>query len=175
MQKLLKQLTPQLKAIAKKLTPDQCLQEDLFQEMSLHLCQQWQDDPNQTASWYTQSCRYHALDYLKAGRSVDSKLREGVEILPIWHQQPDGMLEPLPVLSETDFESEIIGSGLVAALKQALTEKQGKILDFLLQGYTEKEIGAAEGVSRQSIHQQRVRIRQIAMEVLSDASLQRVG
>jgi DNA-binding CsgD family transcriptional regulator len=81
----------------------------------------------------------------------------------------------MPILCETDFESEIIGQGLVAALKQNLTEKQGKILDFLLKGFTEQEIDEIEGVSRQSIHQQRVRIRQIAMEILSDASLQRVG
>jgi len=166
---LLDELLPKLQSIAQKLTSDLCLQEDLVQEMRLHLWQQWQAHPNQTPAWYVQSCQYHARDYLKAGRSIDSKPREGVERVSLWQEDAEGGWEPLPISSENGFEDEIIFRDLLAKVRRRLTEKQGRTLDLWLQGYTEKEIGRMERVSRQSIHQQKKRIQEVALGVLADA------
>lgn len=80
MEHLLTTLEPQLRAIAHSLTPNAVLQEDLLQEMCVHLWEQWRQhaDAN-TPSWYRQHCRYRALDYLRQGRSLDGKWREGTE------------------------------------------------------------------------------------------------
>ena len=67
MQELLEKLSPKFQAISRQLTHDPEGQDVLIQEMRLHLWEKWQENPNQTPAWYTQSCRYHALDSLKAG------------------------------------------------------------------------------------------------------------
>ena len=167
MQQLLAQLSPTLVSTARKLTRDKALQEDLEQEMRLHLYEQWQKTPDHTRSWYTQQCYYHALDYLKKGKSIDSKRREDVERHPLQHEHPDGTLAPLPVLAHHDFEAELIHREFLRTLVRKLTEKQQRIVAYLLQGYTEQEIGTMEGVSQQVIHQQRKSIQRIAWSILA--------
>jgi hypothetical protein len=49
---------------------------------------------------------------------------------------------------------------------QAITHK---IVDYLLQGYTEQEIGTMEGVSQQAIHQQWKSIQRMAWSILRNA------
>jgi RNA polymerase sigma factor (sigma-70 family) len=162
-------LLPRLESIARKLTTDLHLQEDLLQEMILHLHQQWQENPDRTLSWYAQSCHFHASKYLNAGRSIDSKARADMEAIPFWQEAPDGGLEPLPIPSKDAIEEEVAVGDLLEKIRHALMAKQARVLDFLVAGYTEKEIGMIEGVSREAIHQQKKRIQQIAKGVLVDA------
>jgi RNA polymerase sigma factor (sigma-70 family) len=168
MQQLLAQLSPTLESIAIHLSRDKSLQEDLEQEMRLHLCEQWQKTPNHTRSWYTQQCYYHALDYLKKGKSIDSKRRENVERLPLQHECPDAPLAFLPVPAHHDFEAELMHREFLRTLVRKLTEKQHKIVACFLQGYTEQEIGTMEGVSQQAIHQQWKSIQRIAWGILGN-------
>ena len=165
MHQFLTQLSSTVVSIARKLTRDKALQEDLVQEMRLHLYEQWQKTPDHTHSWYAQQCYYHALDYLKKGKSIDSKRREDMERHALWPERPDGTLEPLPMVQH-DFEAELIHREFLKHLVRKLTEKQQKIVDYLLQGYAEHEIGAMEGVSQQAINQQWKRIQCMAWDIL---------
>lgn len=47
-----------------------------------------------------------------------------------------------------------------------LTAKQRRLVAALLQGYTEREISAQEGVSQQAVHQQWLGVRQTASRLL---------
>src|SRR6266446_2306124 len=62
-----------LRQIVFKLTPDRALREDLTQEALVHLWLREKQQPGQTQSWYLQSCRFHLQNYLRNGRSVDSR------------------------------------------------------------------------------------------------------
>ena len=88
MQELLDKLSPHLQSTAKELTNNRRAQEDLRQEMCLHLCQLWQEAPNQPLNWYIQRCREYALDAAKA--------------------DPDS----LRTIQESRFKTEFIGHGL---------------------------------------------------------------
>jgi len=67
-----------LSRMVRKVTANRALREDLLQEGSVHLWITEIARPGQTKSWYLQSCKYHLLHYLAAGRSVDSgKRRNG--------------------------------------------------------------------------------------------------
>src|SRR5260370_13365480 len=51
------------------------LQEDLMQEALIHLYRKVSLRPGQTESWYSQSCYFHLLGYLRQGTSVDAPKR----------------------------------------------------------------------------------------------------
>ena len=46
-----------------------------MQEMFVHLVQVQTAEAGQTLSWYLKSCEFHARNYLKLGRSIDSLKR----------------------------------------------------------------------------------------------------
>jgi DNA-directed RNA polymerase specialized sigma24 family protein len=62
-----------LRQIVFKVTPDRALHEDLIQEAFVHLWLREKQCPGQTRSWYFQSCRFFLQNYLRNGRSVDSR------------------------------------------------------------------------------------------------------
>src|SRR5882724_11470942 len=61
--------------MVRRMTVNLALREDLLQEALIHLWLTEARRPSQTKSWYLQSCKYHLLHYLAAGRSVDSGKR----------------------------------------------------------------------------------------------------
>src|SRR5437773_3047415 len=61
--------------MVRRLTANRTLREDLLQEALVHLWVTEIARAGQTRSWYLQSCKYHLLHYLAAGRSVDSAKR----------------------------------------------------------------------------------------------------
>src|SRR5437867_13065023 len=61
--------------MVRRMTGNSALREDLAQEALIHLWLTEAGRPGQTKSWYLQSCKFHLLHYLSAGRSVDSGKR----------------------------------------------------------------------------------------------------
>ena len=61
--------------MVRKVSANGALRDDLLQEALLHLWVTEISRPGQTRSWYLQSCKFHLLHYLAAGRSVDSAKR----------------------------------------------------------------------------------------------------
>ena len=155
-----------LMAIAKKLTRDRHLQWDLYQEIPIHLWQVKCQYPDKSEAWYLRGCRYCAIDYLKRGKSIDSKQRPDVKMEDLYTSFPDGSLEVLPIIDNRDYESEIIFSDLVDKIKAKLTETQRTILDYLLEGFTQKEIGNFLTISQQAVSKHRRGIQQVAAQFL---------
>ena len=166
MQQLLTQLAPTLDAIAKKLTQDKALQEDLGQEMRMALWEQWQKTPDQTLSWYSQFCAHRAVDYLRRGQSIDSKRRDGVERLSIETEQYEGSRESLPQMVQNECEITYIRRDLLKSIIHRFNDKQRRIIAGLFQGYTERDLGAIEGVSQQAINAQWKHMKKIAKDIL---------
>ena len=67
--------------IVRSITHHEALQDDLLQESLIHLWLMETRRPEQTKSWYLQSCKYHLLHYLSAGRSVDSAKRRNGQVI----------------------------------------------------------------------------------------------
>src|SRR6266581_3545415 len=66
--------------IIRSITHHDALQDDLLQEALIHLWLMETRRPQQTKSWYLQSCKYHLLHYLSAGRSIDSSKRRNGQL-----------------------------------------------------------------------------------------------
>ncbi len=155
-----------LMAIAKKLIKDKDLQWDLYQEMSIHLWQVKRECPDESEAWYLNGCRYCAINYLKRGKSIDSKQRPDIHIENLYTSLPDGSSEIIPIIGNNEYESEIVISDLVDKIKAKLTETRRKILDYLLDGFTEKEIGEHLKISQQAVSKHRRTIQQVAAQFL---------
>ena len=155
-----------LMAIAKGLTKNRDLQWDLYQEMSIHLWQVKRQHPDKSEAWYLTGCRYRAINYLNCGKSIDSKQRSDVKVEDLYTSFPDGSLEVRPIIDNRDYESEIIVSDLADKIKAKLTKTQGKVLDYLLEGSTQKEIGKFLKISQQAVSKHRQVIQQVAVQFL---------
>jgi hypothetical protein len=59
--------------LVNSVTYDANLREELIQEALLHFWRKESRLPEQTLSYYLQSCRYFLLVYLRRGRSLDSR------------------------------------------------------------------------------------------------------
>src|SRR6266481_8151435 len=66
--------------MVRKMTANGALRDDLLQEALVHLWATEISRPGQTRSWYLQSCKYHLLHYMAAGRSVDSAKRRNGQL-----------------------------------------------------------------------------------------------
>ena len=67
-----------LKRLVSRTTSNRTLQQDLLQEAIIHLWLTETNRPNQTTSWYLQSCKFHIQHYMASGRSIDSAIAEDV-------------------------------------------------------------------------------------------------
>ena len=139
-----KEGNPKLRAIARSLTDDRDEQDELYQEMRVHLWETERDHPGQTESWYVQGCRHRAIDYLRRGRSLDSKLRADVCRVDLSGALSDEALEAELGFESGDCETEL----LLYDLMRRLTNRQQEILSYLREGFSEGEIGRFLAISR---------------------------
>lgn len=134
--------------------------------MSIHLWQVKRQYPDKSEAWYLTGCRNCAINYLKRGKSIDSKQIPDVKMQGLYAYLPNGDFEVLPIIDNREYESEIIASDLVYKIKAKLTAMQRKILDYLIDGFTEKEIGTFLKISQQAVSKHRRVIQQMAAPFL---------
>src|SRR5229473_470871 len=75
-------VTKHLGLVAARLTNDLELRKDLVQEMELFLLRVECRSPGQTRSWYVKGCEFHARNFLRLGRSIDSQKRSS-KVVPM--------------------------------------------------------------------------------------------
>ena len=121
------------------------MQADMMQECLFHLWRTEREKPNQTRSWYLQSCRFHVQHWLASGRSLDhpKRGRGASEIL-------DGDDEH-PALSEyhTDgqFFEGVCFRDTLSTLNRRLGKRQRAVLNGLVDGQTMSEIASSANLS----------------------------
>jgi DNA-directed RNA polymerase specialized sigma24 family protein len=160
----------QLRGVAAKLTYDVELQKDLLQEMFIHLVRVEVELPGHTPSWYIKSCEFHARNYLKHGRSIDS-LKRSKNLIPLGqcYEDVDGhvfcfidVADPLDVLSE------VMTKDIVDLVMPRLTEMQQEILLSLMNGMGVREVARELGISHPAVIKHRRRIARIAGEFIRE-------
>lgn len=132
-----------LRRICARLAADPTVQADMMQECLFHLWRTEREKPNQTRSWYLQSCRFHLQHWLASGRSLDNPRRGDSEIV-------DGDGEH-PALSDyhTDgqFFEGVCFRDTLLTLNRRLGRRQRAVLNGLVHGQTMSEIASSSKLS----------------------------
>jgi hypothetical protein len=163
----------QLSGIASKLTPNPELQKDLMQEMFVHLVQVQTVEAGQTLSWYLKSCEFHARNYLKLGRSIDS-LKRAHGGMP-YDESPSDEGEHSgngnhhsQSMGHIEIQGEIITNDIVNLIVPRLSDTQQQILFLLLKGCGVRETGREIGITHPAVIKHRKKIARIAREFLQE-------
>ena len=126
--------------ITHRLTQNPVLRQDLLQEALVHGWLMQSRRPNQTKSWYLQSCKFHLQHYLSSGRSVDSNKRAhgrtAFEGIPEEEEDVSALHDPTP--SPLNLVS---AQDLVSVLSTHLSSPENAVLRCLAEGLGPREIG----------------------------------
>src|SRR5438067_5790863 len=143
--------------LSRKLTANAALREDLLQEAWIHLWVTEVARPGQTRSWYLQSCKYHLLHYLAAGRSVDSSKRRAGQ----W-QSADETEEPNGFIDEADSGNSVFASvsarDIISLLSPQLAHQERSVLACFADGLGLREIGRRLKISHTMVLRHRRKI-----------------
>jgi len=162
-----------LRGIAAKLTANVELQKDLMQEMYLHLTHAETVEAGQTLSWYLKGCEFHARNYLKRGRSIDSLKRAhnavALDETPSDEDRHGSNSTQAQPLGPIQIQGEMISADIVNQIVPRLTDMQQRVLFLLLKGYGVREAAREIGVTHPAVIKHRKKIARIARELLAES------
>jgi RNA polymerase sigma factor (sigma-70 family) len=153
-----------LRRLAARVTRDKASREDLTQEAMIHLWQQELRCPEQSESWYIQSCLFHLRNYVQRGRSLDSPRRRRARGSLTAFSPPADSTEvhlerdesPLPTVCAND---------MLALLLPKLKAREREVLCCLAEGMELGDIARKLRVSRQAVGKQRRKIALVATKL----------
>jgi RNA polymerase sigma factor (sigma-70 family) len=160
----------QLRGIAAKLTGDFELQKDLLQEMFIHLVRVETEQSGHTPSWYIKSCEFHARNFLKHGRSVDS-LKRARNLIPLGqtYEDTDGhVFCVIEAVDPLDAFGEVMTNDVVELVVPQLTDTQREILYLLMKGLGVRQVARELGVSHPSVIKHRRKIGRLVSSFLDE-------
>ena len=160
----------QLRGVAAKLTGDLDLQQDLLQEMLIHLGRVGAEAAGHTGSWYVKSCEFHARNYLDRGRSIDS-LKRQMNAVPLEPGDPDDTEDfwfCVDAVDPLDLRSELITRDLIDLMIPQLTPPQHQVFSLLLHGFGIREIARTLRISHPMVINHRKKIAQLTSRLLAD-------
>jgi RNA polymerase sigma factor (sigma-70 family) len=144
---------------------DAAWQEDLLQEAMIHLWRVEEKRPEQTLSWYMQSCRFHLRDYIDLGRSIDSWKRRR-QLVPFGtNVEEEGPQAEVEAAFENGVISEISARETISLLLENLTVFEREVLTCLIEGMDLQEIADKLGISRKTVANRRDRIAKAALRL----------
>ena len=145
---------PQLGRVATNLTADTHLREDLLGEMTVFLLENWDRLSPKADLYILRACKHHAIDWMRRGRSVDSKPRPKIEIESLCNLC-DGLGVDECLLSMTgtdnDPESILIIKEAIEQTARRLTPIQQEVFSRLLEGHRPADIARFRGVSKPTV------------------------
>ena len=135
-----------LRQICARFSADPDLQQDLLQECLIHLWRMERAKPNQTRSWYLQSCRFQIQHWLASGRSLDNPRRSNSERRISIHDDAEH-----PALEDYNTNGELFEAvcfqDAVSTLAGRVGRRQRKVLNGLAEGQTLSEIASQTKLS----------------------------
>ena len=154
-----------LSRIVAHVNSDPAWHDDLMQEGTIHLWRLEGERPNQSRSWYLQNCQFHLRHHLALGRSIDSWKRQ--EYYISFPPEADDDEPECASLDEsiTTAISEIDAEEILRRLRTRLTLSQQRVLGWLAEGFSSREIGLRLGVSHKAVLKQRYKIAAAAREL----------
>jgi RNA polymerase sigma factor (sigma-70 family) len=165
------EVTRKLEWVARKLSGDPELRKDLMQEMLAHFVRVQADKPGHRLPWYVKSCEYHARNYLRRGRSIDS-LKRASQGVPLADSEADlcaDCYHSATAVDPFDLEGQLVTNDLLHLLLPHLSGRQRQILFMLIQGFGVREVGRQLGISHPAVIKHRRKTACIARELLQDS------
>ena len=153
-------LETKLRKIASNVTDNKADQDDLLQEGWLYLWKNIEKLENKTISYILTGCYFQFIDYLKQGRSIDSKVRENVTIISLYHVNDEGqapLVSRIPSKAE-DVKEVLIAKDLQEQIRKRLNAKLKETYDLLLEGHTLGEIAKELNLTHEAV---RLRVKKI--------------
>lgn len=157
---------PEIAGIAARLTTDTMLQQDLTQEMRIHL---WQAPAGKTKGWYLSSARWQAVKFMTrvAIDCPDGDLDRQMILYGVLGDVDPEVMRYVPtewqdvlLTSPVDMVPETMALSVeVNDTLAQLTNRQQQIVYALAQGFTQSEVAEALGVSRRTVASELRRIR----------------
>ena len=153
-----------LHGLVKRLTANNGLHDDMMQEALIHLWQTGERRPGQRPAWYVQACRLHLQNYLRLGRSVDSR-KHLVAGLPEAVDGHDSDEVPHQLHTNGEFWDEVNARDLLSILSPWLTPVEKKVLDCLADGLSAREIAKRVSISHTKVITCRHQIVMLALKL----------
>src|SRR5258706_3551678 len=151
-----------------KITANGALRDDLLQEALIHLWLTELARAGQTRSWYLQSCKYHLMHYLGAGRSVDSTKRRAGQL-----QFAEDFEECDWVLND-DSGASVFGwvsaRDIMSLLTPHLHAQEKAVLACFADGLRVREIGRKLNISHTMVIRHRRKIASLLKRLESSGS-----
>ena len=168
-------IVKQLQEIASKLTDNLERQNDLMQEMFVHLVRVQTGEPGQALSWYLKSCEHHAHKCLRYGGGIDVGRRVGHE--RTGDEVPaDGGVEPgngtrlsSEPVGPIEIQGEVITRDVLNLMLPLLSDMRQRVLFLLMKGCGVREAARELGVSHPAVIKHRKNIARIARELLQES------
>jgi RNA polymerase sigma factor (sigma-70 family) len=145
-----------LRRLVRTITGNPVLWDDLFQEALIHLWTIEARRPGFTRSWYLQSCKFHLLHYLAAGRSVDSMKRREGQVQNSESSEEGDVFEMAD--SGESVLSIVCARELIAILSRQLQDHERAVLECLADGLGPREIGRRLNISHTMVIKHRCKI-----------------
>jgi len=143
--------------MVRRLTANRALREDLLQEALVHLWITEIARAGQTRSWYLQSCKYHLLHYLAAGRSVDSAKRRDRQFAPA--ENSDGPEYLVDDADSGDSVFDLVSArDIISLLSPQLNRQEKAVLECFAEGLRLREIGRKLKMSHTMVIRHRKKI-----------------
>jgi DNA-directed RNA polymerase specialized sigma24 family protein len=140
----------------RKMTVNLALRDDLLQEALIHLWLTEIARTGQTRSWYLQSCKYHLMHYLSAGRSVDSSKRRAGQM-----QFAEDSEEADWIVND-DSGASVFGwvsaRDIISLLNPHLQSQERAVLECFADGLRVREIGRKLKISHTMVIRHRRKI-----------------
>jgi len=161
-------LETKLRRIAHNITDNKADQDDLLQEGWLYLWKNREKLENKTISYILTGCYFQFIDYLKQGRSIDSKVRENVTVISLYYVNDEGqalLVSSIPSRVE-DAKDALIAKDLEEQIRKRLNAKLKETYDLLLEGYTLGETAKKLDLTHEAVRLRVKKIRKAAKEYL---------
>jgi DNA-binding CsgD family transcriptional regulator len=152
-----------LRRVVCGLCPGGPFDEDLMQEGLIRLWTLEEQQPGQSLSWYLQGCRFHLLNQLAAGRSLDARKRERGRLSFCSRADQSWFFDRWEV--ENAVMPEINAVDIFSILLPRLTAREREVFHYLASGHGTREIARILGVSHQAVTKRRQNIAKVAGEL----------
>jgi DNA-directed RNA polymerase specialized sigma24 family protein len=168
-------IVKQLHEIASKLTDNLERQNDLMQEMFVHLVRVQTAEPGQALSWYLKSCEFHGRNCLKHGGGIETRR-------PAGHDRPGGEVpadgsagqgngtrfssEPVGPI---EIQGEVITRDVLNLMLPLLSDMRQRVLFLLMRGCGVREAARELGITHPAVIKHRKKIARIARELLQES------
>ncbi len=157
--------------IVNGLTPDDMLQQDLAQEMRIHI---WQAPEGRTRSWYLSGARWRAIHFMTrtAVDCPDGDLDRQMVLYGVLGDIDPEVMRSVPaewqqLMTQAPIDATHEAFAFSMEINETialLTQRQQQVLYALVQGFTQEEIAETTGVSRRTVATEVTRIRAVFRE-----------